>query len=576
MAEVRGQALLWIGYWQGCKRWHVHTFQVEGDQLVIRPRDDESAGETLTLDLATCVIEGTDDLRFTIKSGEQTYHFQAGSEDERQRLVVSLSSAKIFSKSLIDAQTMPEQGGGDDEAAEEEEQDATVDTEQLRAQIKGIVDNLQRYVRATEQTLANFKLPAKAAVKASELHYNFNCIMQSCEDLNSALAVVSDVSIAGVAVRDERRRFLHPTPQKHQHQHQQPQQQQQQVEAAHVQAAAATNGHSQVVTAGEDSPAGKVEGEGEGEGNNATMVTGDNGEHAEESRAPDAQQQNTPASTAMAEDGQPTPEHTQQQQHANDDNNNNKATFATLAEEPTALAKAEAGESAAVTTTTFDADAPATSTTLMQESKEEGEEEDEEEDDNATFFRTVSPSFSQFANHAPGAGAVDTRTFLDAAREMLPLIAQLGTTMTPVKSDILGNIKKLERAYEQDPQGRATLDLLIQHEIDAGTTTAKDAATDALLWLRRALEFIEHFLLMVSEGEDNLAKAAGHAYEISLRKHHNWMIRQVFGLAMRSLPEYRTFMDFLGSAEDEQKLRDMQAYALGVRNARLSVTVPEP
>ena len=50
---------------------------------------------------------------------------------------------------------------------------------------------------------------AKAAAQASELHYNFNCIMQSCEQLTGALHVIDDIAIAGVAVRDENKRSAH-------------------------------------------------------------------------------------------------------------------------------------------------------------------------------------------------------------------------------------------------------------------------------------------------------------------------------------------------------------------------------
>ena len=38
--------------------WHVHTFAVEGDTLVIAPRDADSPSEPLKLQLAKCIIEG--------------------------------------------------------------------------------------------------------------------------------------------------------------------------------------------------------------------------------------------------------------------------------------------------------------------------------------------------------------------------------------------------------------------------------------------------------------------------------------------------------------------------------------
>ena len=52
-------------------------------------------------------------------------------------------------------------------------------------------------------------------------------------------------------------------------------------------------------------------------------------------------------------------------------------------------------------------------------------------------------------------------------RAILPLLAALGATLAPVRGDIQGNINKLQKAYDADPQNRTTLQALIQHEIDA-------------------------------------------------------------------------------------------------------------
>ena len=59
------------------------------------------------------------------------------------------------------------------------------------------------------------------------------------------------------------------------------------------------------------------------------------------------------------------------------------------------------------------------------------------------------------------------------------------TAFAPVKSDIAGNIKKIRGWHAKDEQGTATLQALVQKEMDAGTTKASGSATDALLWLKR-------------------------------------------------------------------------------------------
>lgn len=46
-------------------------------------------------------------------------------------------------------------------------------------------------------------------------------------------------------------------------------------------------------------------------------------------------------------------------------------------------------------------------------------------------------------------------------------------------------IQKLTKKFTEDTQKYKILQDIIQTEIDAGTTKAKNSATDALLWLKR-------------------------------------------------------------------------------------------
>ena len=85
------------------------------------------------------------------------------------------------------------------------------------------------------------------------------------------------------------------------------------------------------------------------------------------------------------------------------------------------------------------------------------------------------------------------------------------TAFYPVKTDIQGNIDKLKKHFLSNPM-LDTLQKLVQLEVDAGTTEKSGSATDALMWLKRALHFITAFLGAVGDGEKDLTVAAQNAY----------------------------------------------------------------
>eukprot|EP00003_Mantamonas_plastica_P010578 TRINITY_DN2002_c2_g1_i16.p1 TRINITY_DN2002_c2_g1~~TRINITY_DN2002_c2_g1_i16.p1 ORF type:complete len:265 (+),score=72.14 TRINITY_DN2002_c2_g1_i16:570-1364(+) len=144
---------------------------------------------------------------------------------------------------------------------------------------------------------------------------------------------------------------------------------------------------------------------------------------------------------------------------------------------------------------------------------------------------------------------VSIEEFLAACTEIVGVFDNMGSTLSPVKSDMNGNIEKLTNWYKKD-ESVATMQKLVQVEIDAKTTTKSGSATDALLWLRRALNFIRMFLTHVTENTDKeLTESASFAYGESLSKYHGWAVRQVFNLAMKGVP-YRA--DWIKSVSDDE------------------------
>lgn len=134
------------------------------------------------------------------------------------------------------------------------------------------------------------------------------------------------------------------------------------------------------------------------------------------------------------------------------------------------------------------------------------------------------------------------------------------TAFAPVKSDVNGNIKKLREKFAKDPEKFKTLQDIVESEIVENSTKVKNSATDALLWLKRALQFIIVFLREVLTGEEDLVKCAKKAYENSLKRYHGWMVQGVFSLAMKAVPYRKDFIDKLGrrKVDEETVLKEMK------------------
>jgi len=172
-----------------------------------------------------------------------------------------------------------------------------------------------------------------------------------------------------------------------------------------------------------------------------------------------------------------------------------------------------------------------------------------------TFFSQTKHNFLPI----PEDENIAAQAFLDACSEIVPFFDVLGSTaFAPVKSDINGNITKLRTRL--DPNNPTlTLQEIINKEIETKSTKAKNSATDALLWLKRALTFIRVFFAEVLTMEQDLSKCVTKAYEGSLKQFHGWMVRKIFSMAMMAVPYRKDFIIALGKdATEEEILKDMQ------------------
>jgi len=173
-----------------------------------------------------------------------------------------------------------------------------------------------------------------------------------------------------------------------------------------------------------------------------------------------------------------------------------------------------------------------------------------------TYFSQAKHTFQP----VPEDKRILAESFLNACSEIVPFFDLLGSTaFAPVKSDINGNIGKLRSRLDPGNCSEITLQDIVQKEIDAKTTTVKNSATDALLWLKRALVFIRIFFEEVLSNEPDLSKCVDKAYSGSLKKFHGWMVSKIFSLAMMAVPYRCDFIKALGKdCSEEEVLKDMK------------------
>jgi len=173
-----------------------------------------------------------------------------------------------------------------------------------------------------------------------------------------------------------------------------------------------------------------------------------------------------------------------------------------------------------------------------------------------SFFTQMEYSFEgvQVTHDAKNNVLIPTEPFLNASGDFLPILDKLGSkAFQPVKMDISGNIAKIRTKYDTDTHKFTSLQAIILHEKSTNTTSVANSATDAIMWLKRGLTFVKEFLKNVAQGEQDLTKALQDAYTSSLARHHGWVVRGVFHLAVKAAPYYNDFIEALTDGDDNSE-----------------------
>ncbi|XP_050452446.1 glycolipid transfer protein [Cataglyphis hispanica] len=172
---------------------------------------------------------------------------------------------------------------------------------------------------------------------------------------------------------------------------------------------------------------------------------------------------------------------------------------------------------------------------------------------------------------------INTEEFLEAARNVVRTVDKFGKLFAPVRYDMQGNIDKLTTRYSMDKKNNSTLQDMILLE----KSTEKDLiATDALMWLRRALHMILLFFEKIVEDHktgkttEDLVAFLKEAYKETLEPYHGWMAQQLFNLLSRMTPTRSQLLFALADGQpdkEEVTLYNMELFLINLKKNVLAL-----
>ncbi|KAG0626811.1 hypothetical protein M758_2G153500 [Ceratodon purpureus] len=143
-------------------------------------------------------------------------------------------------------------------------------------------------------------------------------------------------------------------------------------------------------------------------------------------------------------------------------------------------------------------------------------------------------------------GHMLTKPFLDVCRNVLPVIDKFGSSMALVKSDVGGNISRLDAKYEENTAANTLLYDIIRAEVANKTAKGSSSCTNGMLWLTRAMDFlVELFRNLNAHADWSMSQCATAAYTSTLKKYHGWIASAAFTVAMKLVPERSKFYETL-------------------------------
>jgi len=170
---------------------------------------------------------------------------------------------------------------------------------------------------------------------------------------------------------------------------------------------------------------------------------------------------------------------------------------------------------------------------------------------------------------------VSTNEFLEATESMTTIFDLLGSAVfTPIKQDLLFNVRRVRTRQQQAPEVSETLQSLVRGEL----SLKAQPATEAIIWIVRGLDFMTEVFMIEMQAaacesvpgcqSKELANSFKESYEITLQPYHNTFIRLIFKTALNAAPKRKNFYQALIGDHADSKTGDavMNQWATSLKN----------
>ncbi|CAJ2667568.1 unnamed protein product [Trifolium pratense] len=155
-------------------------------------------------------------------------------------------------------------------------------------------------------------------------------------------------------------------------------------------------------------------------------------------------------------------------------------------------------------------------------------------------------------NHEAAVAHIPTKPFLSLCYMILQFLDKVGPTMAVLRQDIHQNIKRLEAMHESNPLTNSNLVEILKSETSKGNAKKRISGSKSFVWLTRSLDFTSALFqaLLVKDPIKNMEQAVQESYDATLKPWHGWISSAAFRVAIKLVPDTKTFMDLL-SEKDE-------------------------